>query len=58
MARVDHLAGGIYRISTYAPAKRISFNQFLIQDEKKSQHSSIRALFRCTMMSALLSPRS
>ena len=34
MARVDHLAGGIYRISTYAPAKRISFNQFLIQDEK------------------------
>src|SRR5580704_1640329 len=34
MARVDHLAGGIYRISTYVPAKRISFNQFLIQDEK------------------------
>ena len=25
---VDHLAGGIYRISTYVPAKRISFNQF------------------------------
>jgi hypothetical protein len=34
MARVDHLAGGIYRISTYVPAKRISFNQFLIEDEK------------------------
>ena len=34
MARVDHLAGGIYRISTYAPEKRISFNQFLINDDE------------------------
>ena len=34
MARVDHLTGGIYRISTYAPEKRISFNQFLIDDDK------------------------
>jgi hypothetical protein len=34
MARVDHLAGGIYRLSTCVPAKRISFNQLLIQDEK------------------------
>jgi flavorubredoxin len=34
MARVDHLAGGIYRISTYAPEKRISFNQFLIDDDE------------------------
>jgi flavorubredoxin len=34
MARVDHLAGGIYRISTYAPEKRISFNQFLIHDDE------------------------
>ena len=32
MARIDHLTGGIYRISTYAPEKRISFNQFLIDD--------------------------
>jgi flavorubredoxin len=34
MARVDHLTGGIYRISTYAPEKRISFNQFLIHDDQ------------------------
>jgi flavorubredoxin len=34
MARVDHLAGGIYRISTYAPEKRIGFNQFLINDHE------------------------
>ncbi len=34
MARVDHLTGGIYRISTYAPEKRISFNQFLIDDDE------------------------
>jgi hypothetical protein len=27
MARVDHLTGGIYRISTYAAEKRISFNR-------------------------------
>ena len=30
MARVAHLTGGIYRISTYAVEKRISFYQFLI----------------------------
>ena len=34
MTRVDHLSGGIYRISTYAPEKRISFNQFLIDDDE------------------------
>ncbi|MBV9636309.1 MAG: hypothetical protein JOZ40_16940 [Methylobacteriaceae bacterium] len=34
MARVDHVTGGIYRISTYAPEKRLSFNQFLIEDEE------------------------
>jgi flavorubredoxin len=33
MAQVDHLTGGIYRLSTYAPVKRLSFNQFLIDDE-------------------------
>src|SRR5262249_56634595 len=33
MARIDHLTGGIYRISTFAPEKRISFNQFLIDDD-------------------------
>ena len=34
MARVDHLTGGIYRISMYAAEKRISFNQFLIDDDE------------------------
>src|SRR3982074_2749849 len=34
MARVHHLTGGIYRISTYAHEKRISFNQFLIDDDE------------------------
>jgi flavorubredoxin len=34
MARVDHLTGGIYRISTYAPETRMSFNQFLIDDDQ------------------------
>jgi len=34
MARIDHLTGGIYRISTYAPEKRLSFNQFLIDDDE------------------------
>ena len=34
MARVDHLTGGIYRISTYVPETRISFNQFLIDDDE------------------------
>ena len=33
MARVDHLTDGIYRISTFAPEKRLSFNQFLIDDD-------------------------
>src|SRR5262249_59777661 len=34
MARIDHLTGGIYRICTYAAEKRISFNQFLIDDDE------------------------
>ena len=34
MTRVDHLIGGIYRISTYSPEKGISFNQFLIDDDE------------------------
>ncbi|HEX5282577.1 MAG TPA: hypothetical protein VFW30_00525 [Bryocella sp.] len=31
--RIDHIAGGIYRISTFVPDFRITFNQFLIDDE-------------------------
>lgn len=32
--RIDHIVDGIYRISTWAPHFGISFNQFLIDDEK------------------------
>ncbi len=34
MARVDEVAHGIYRISTVDPGFSISFNQFLIDDER------------------------
>jgi flavorubredoxin len=32
-ARVDHITGGIYRISLFAPQTGLTFNQFLIDDE-------------------------
>jgi flavorubredoxin len=32
--RIDHITGGIYRISTIADAYGITFNQFLIDDER------------------------
>lgn len=32
--RIDHITGGIYRISTWTPEYRITFNQFLIDDEQ------------------------
>lgn len=32
--RIDHIAGGIYRISTWADPYSITFNQFLIDDER------------------------
>jgi flavorubredoxin len=32
--RIDHLTGGIHRISTWVPDYRITFNQFLIVDER------------------------
>jgi flavorubredoxin len=32
-ARIDHMTGGIYRISIFAPDAGLSFNQFLIDDE-------------------------
>ena len=34
MARVDHLTGGVFRISTFDPVARLTFNQFLIEDER------------------------
>src|SRR5580765_7401708 len=32
--RIDHVVGGIYRISTMTEAYGITFNQFLIDDER------------------------
>src|SRR5947207_5218028 len=32
--RIDHIAGGIYRIATMTDAYGITFNQFLIDDEQ------------------------
>lgn len=31
---IDHIVGGIHRISTYSPEGGITFNQFLIDDER------------------------
>jgi hypothetical protein len=46
MARVDHLTSGIY-----APEKRISFNQFLIDDEEPTliHTMSAQPLLRCSI---------
>jgi flavorubredoxin len=32
--RIDHITGGIYRISTWVPQYRLTFNQFLIDDDR------------------------
>jgi flavorubredoxin len=32
-ARIDHIVGGIYRISVWSPEAGLTFNQFLIDDE-------------------------
>jgi len=32
--RIDHVVGGIYRISTWTPQYGITFNQFLVDDER------------------------
>ncbi|MGH2872520.1 MAG: hypothetical protein ACRDL5_08660 [Solirubrobacteraceae bacterium] len=32
-ARIDHIIGGIYRISVWSPEAGLTFNQFLIDDE-------------------------
>src|SRR5690348_10534035 len=32
--RIDHITGGIHRISTFVPDVGITFNQFLIDDER------------------------
>ena len=32
-ARIDHIVGGIYRMSVWSPDAGLTFNQFLIDDE-------------------------
>jgi flavorubredoxin len=44
--RIDHITGGIYRISSWEPEFGISFNQFLIDDEQPTiVHTGTHALF-------------
>jgi len=44
--RIDHIAGGIYRIATWTPAYGITFNQFLIDDERPTLiHTGDYALY-------------
>ena len=44
--RIDHLTGGIYRISTMAEPFGITFNQFLIDDERPMLvHTGEHAMF-------------
>ncbi len=44
--RIDHIAGGIYRIATWTPEYGITFNQFLIDDERPALiHTGEYALY-------------
>jgi flavorubredoxin len=46
-ARIDHIVGGIYRIATWVPAAGITFNQFLIDDERPALvHTGMYELYR------------
>jgi len=40
--RIDHIAGGIYRISTWAEPYGITFNQFLIDELGRHTSASSR----------------
>lgn len=55
MARVDQVADGIYRISTF-PGRTLSFNQFLIHDDRPTLVHT--GFIRCTRMSAEPSQKS
>jgi flavorubredoxin len=52
--RIDHITGGIYRISSWNPDYSITFNQFLIDDERPTlvhtgnydQYEAIRGAIR------------
>ena len=44
--RIDPIVGGIYRISTWVPAAGITFNQFLIDDERPALiHTGMHELY-------------
>jgi flavorubredoxin len=44
--RIDHITGGIYRIATFTPDYGITFNQFLIDDERPALiHTGEYALY-------------
>ena len=44
--RIDHITGGIYRIATMTEAYGITFNQFLIDDERPALiHTGMHASY-------------
>ena len=44
--RIDHVVEGIYRIATWVPAAGITFNQFLIDDERPALvHTGMHQLY-------------
>src|SRR5437660_11256283 len=50
MAEVHEIADGIFRIATFIPEANITFNQFLIADEKPLLfHTGQRLLFPLTL---------
>jgi flavorubredoxin len=58
--RIDHIAGGIYRISSMTDAYGITFNQFLIDDERPAlihtgEHAAYESIRRA--ISEVLDPR-
>lgn len=47
--RIDHIAGGIYRISTWQPEVGITFNQYLIDDDRPTLiHTGTYELYAAT----------
>lgn len=61
MARINQIAEGIYRISAFSPAVGISFNQFLIADERPTLiHTGTYAMYEDVRqaVSEILDPKS
>ena len=56
MAQINQVTAGIYRISSYPPTSRVSFNQFLINDEHPTLIHTGPNL--CMKTYGRLSPRS